>query len=70
MVCLGMHSYVMLHFMVQAFQDPPLSSSTVFCMVNGDEITMFTPMEPKYYTRKEVLKKLSGKQTAYFIICA
>ncbi len=30
MICLGMHSNVMLHFMVQAFQDPPLCSSTVY----------------------------------------
>jgi hypothetical protein len=28
MICLGMHSNVMLRFMVQAFQDPPLCSST------------------------------------------
>jgi hypothetical protein len=28
MLCLGMHSNVMLRFMVQAFQDPPLCSST------------------------------------------
>ncbi len=28
LICLGMHSNVMLHFMVQAFQDPPLCSST------------------------------------------
>ncbi len=30
MICLGMHSNVMLRFMVQAFQDPPLCSSTLF----------------------------------------
>ncbi len=29
-LCLGMHSYVMLRFMVQALQDPPLCSSTEF----------------------------------------
>ncbi len=29
MICLGMHSNVMLRFMVQAFKDPPLCSSTV-----------------------------------------
>jgi hypothetical protein len=29
MVCLGMHSNLMIHLMVQAFQDPPLGSSTV-----------------------------------------
>jgi hypothetical protein len=29
MLCLGMHSNVMLRFMVQAFQNPPLCSSTV-----------------------------------------
>jgi hypothetical protein len=29
MLCLGMHSYVMLRFMVQAFQDPPLCSSII-----------------------------------------
>ncbi len=28
MLCLGMHSNVMLRFMGQAFQDPPLCSST------------------------------------------
>ncbi len=28
MLCLGMHSNVMLCFMVQAFQDPPLCNST------------------------------------------
>jgi hypothetical protein len=28
MLCLGMHSNVMHRFMVQAFQDPPLCSST------------------------------------------
>ncbi len=28
MICLGIHSNVMLRFMVQAFQDPPLCSST------------------------------------------
>jgi hypothetical protein len=28
MLCLGMHSIVMLRFMVQAFQDTPLCSST------------------------------------------
>jgi hypothetical protein len=30
MLCLGMHSNVMLRFVVQAFQDPPLCSSTVY----------------------------------------
>jgi hypothetical protein len=30
MISLGMHSTVMLCFMVQAFQDPPLCSSTLF----------------------------------------
>ncbi len=64
MICLGMHSNVMLRFMVQAFQNPPLCSSTVFCMVNGDDITTLTPTEPKFYTINEVRKKLSGKQTA------
>ena len=29
MLCLGMHSNVMLRFMVQAFQDPPLCSRTL-----------------------------------------
>jgi len=29
MLCLGMHSNVMLRFKVQALQDPPLCSSTV-----------------------------------------
>jgi hypothetical protein len=29
MLCLGMHSNVMLRFMVQAFQNPPLCSITV-----------------------------------------
>ncbi len=29
MLCLGMHSNVMHRFMVQAFQDPPLCSSTI-----------------------------------------
>jgi hypothetical protein len=29
MLCLGMHSNVMLRFIVQALQDPPLCSSTV-----------------------------------------
>ncbi len=29
MICLGMHYNVMLCFMVQAFQDPPLCSSTL-----------------------------------------
>jgi hypothetical protein len=28
LICLGMHSNMMLRFMVQAFQDPPLCSST------------------------------------------
>jgi hypothetical protein len=28
MICLGIHSNVMLRFMVQAFQDPPLCSGT------------------------------------------
>ncbi len=31
MLCLGMHSNVMLRFMVQAFQDPPLCSITKLC---------------------------------------
>ncbi len=30
MICLGMHSNVMLRFTVQSFQDPPLCSSTYF----------------------------------------
>ncbi len=30
MLCLGMHSNMMLRFMVQALQDPPLCSSTFF----------------------------------------
>jgi hypothetical protein len=29
MICLGMHSNVMLCFIMQAFQDPPLCSSTI-----------------------------------------
>ncbi len=29
LLCLGMHSTVMLHFMVRALQDPPLCSNTV-----------------------------------------
>jgi len=32
MLCLGMHSNVMLRFMVQAFQDPPLCRSTLYSM--------------------------------------
>jgi hypothetical protein len=31
MLCLGMHSNVMLRFMLQAFQDPPLCSITKLC---------------------------------------
>jgi hypothetical protein len=32
MLCLGMHYNVMLRFIVQAFQDPPLCSSTnIYC---------------------------------------
>ncbi len=30
MICLGIHSNVMLRFMVQAFQDPRLCSSAVY----------------------------------------
>ncbi len=30
MICLGLHSNVMLRFMVLAFQDPPLCCSTVY----------------------------------------
>ncbi len=32
MLCLGMHRNVMLRFMAQAFQDPPLCRSTVFVL--------------------------------------
>ncbi len=35
MLCLGMHSNVMLRFMVQALQDPPLCSSTISTAVEN-----------------------------------
>jgi hypothetical protein len=35
MLCLGTHSNVMHRFMVQAFQEPPLCSSTRFCKFFG-----------------------------------
>jgi hypothetical protein len=39
MICFGMHSNVMLRFMVQAFQDPPLCSSTMSeCVTQVDSV--------------------------------
>ena len=54
MICLGMHSNVMLRFMVQAFQDPPLCiAAPFFCIMNGDNITTLTPTECKFSAIKE-----------------
>jgi hypothetical protein len=39
MICLGMHNDVMLRLMVQAFQDPPLCSSTMrVCVALVDSV--------------------------------
>jgi hypothetical protein len=39
MICLGIHSNVMFRFMMQAFQDPPLRSSTMrVCVARLDSV--------------------------------
>ncbi len=47
MICLGMHSNVMLRFMVQAFMDPPLSSSTDANLLEQEETK--TALDPKWF---------------------
>jgi hypothetical protein len=47
MICLGMHSNVMLRFMVQAFKDPPLSSSTDANLLEQEETK--TALDPKWF---------------------
>ncbi len=41
MICLGIHSNVMLCFMVQELQDPPLCGSTKICTMN-DKLPLFS----------------------------
>jgi len=49
MICLGMHNNVMLRFIVQAFPDPPLCSSTSYtCTVVWCHMTACLLPYPKH----------------------
>jgi hypothetical protein len=68
MICSGMHSNVMLCFMVQAFQDPPLCSSTLVC--TSAICTKYQPMNSNLSVRFLITYKSGGNLNLLLAIFA
>ena len=67
MLCLGMHSNVMLRFMVQALQDAPLCSST-FQPSRGPVYLCIYVVNARWYSYNIIQSFFSTQNTTFELV--